>query len=104
MLCLAPLLSDYKSTRFPVLKCLLCSVILFNPACAHVLLPQVSVVSALAQLASLQTLYLDGTGVREGSLENLATHSSLSSLSLAGIPVADGNHALQIISGETLCF
>ncbi|XP_067107645.1 uncharacterized protein si:ch73-173p19.1 [Osmerus mordax] len=63
---------------------------------------KVSDVSALAQLACLQTLYLDGTGVREDSLENLATHSSLSSLSLAGIPVADGNHALQIISGLKL--
>ena len=79
---------------------LLRSVILSNPV--RVLLPQVSDVSALAQLASLQTLYLDGTGVREGSLENLATHSSLSSLSLAGIPVADGNHALQIISGKSV--
>lgn len=56
-------------------------------------------VSALAQLASLQTLYLDGTGVREGSLEYLATHPTLSALSMAGIPVEDGNHALQIVSG-----
>uniref|UniRef100_A0A8C8GW50 Uncharacterized protein n=1 Tax=Oncorhynchus tshawytscha TaxID=74940 RepID=A0A8C8GW50_ONCTS len=56
-------------------------------------------VSALAALPSLQTLYLDGTGVREGSLECLAVHSTLSALSLAGISVADGNHALQIISG-----
>lgn len=63
---------------------------------------KVSEVSALAQMANLQTLYLDGTGVREGSLENLATHSTLSALSLAGIPVADGNQALQIISGLRL--
>ncbi|KAJ8375115.1 hypothetical protein SKAU_G00056950 [Synaphobranchus kaupii] len=55
-------------------------------------------VSALAELLSLQTLYLDGTGVTEESLEHLATHPTLSSLSLAGIPVTDGNHALQIIS------
>ncbi|XP_035268330.1 uncharacterized protein si:ch73-173p19.1 isoform X1 [Anguilla anguilla] len=54
--------------------------------------------SALAELLSLQTLYLDGTGVKEESLEHLATHPTLSSLSLAGIPIADGNHALQIIS------
>ncbi|KAG9348127.1 hypothetical protein JZ751_004157 [Albula glossodonta] len=59
-------------------------------------------VSALAELLSLQTLHLDGTGVTEGSLEHLATHPALSSLSLAGIPVADGNHALQIISAHTL--
>ncbi|XP_059182590.1 uncharacterized protein si:ch73-173p19.1 [Centropristis striata] len=55
-------------------------------------------VSALAELSSLQTLNLDGTGVIESSLENLASHPALSSLSLAGIPVADGNQALQIIS------
>lgn len=59
-------------------------------------------VSALAELSSLQTLNLDGTGVMESSLEHLATHPTLSSLSLAGIPVADGNHALQIISGLKL--
>ncbi|XP_038828760.1 uncharacterized protein LOC120027798 isoform X3 [Salvelinus namaycush] len=59
-------------------------------------------VSALAALPSLQTLYLDGTGVREGSLECLAVHSTLSALSLAGISVADGNHTLQIISGLRL--
>ncbi|XP_061093494.1 uncharacterized protein si:ch73-173p19.1 isoform X1 [Conger conger] len=59
---------------------------------------QVGDVSPLAELLSLQTLYLDGTGVTEGSLAHLATHPTLSSLSLAGIPVADGNHALQIIS------
>ncbi|KAM3593406.1 uncharacterized protein V6R79_012311 [Siganus canaliculatus] len=59
-------------------------------------------VSSLAELSSLQTLNLDGTGVTESSLERLASHSTLSSLSLAGIPVADGNHALQIISGLKL--
>ncbi|XP_041718056.1 uncharacterized protein LOC121550043 isoform X2 [Coregonus clupeaformis] len=59
-------------------------------------------VSALAALPSLQALYLDGTGVMEGSLECLAVHSTLSALSLAGISVADGNHALQIISGLRL--
>lgn len=61
--------------------------------------PQVEDVSALAELLSLQTLNLDGTGVTEASLKYLATLPALSSLSLAGIPVADGNHALQIISG-----
>ncbi|XP_034023049.1 uncharacterized protein si:ch73-173p19.1 isoform X1 [Thalassophryne amazonica] len=55
-------------------------------------------VSALSELTNLQTLYLDGTEVTEVSLEKLATHPALSSLSLAGIPVVDGNHALQIIS------
>ncbi|KAG7231193.1 hypothetical protein INR49_012024 [Caranx melampygus] len=59
-------------------------------------------VSALAELLSLQTLNLDGTGVTEASLKYLATLPALSSLSLAGIPVADGNHALQIISGLKL--
>ncbi|KAF1373161.1 hypothetical protein PFLUV_G00257440 [Perca fluviatilis] len=59
-------------------------------------------VSALAELSSLQTLNLDGTGVTESSLEHLATHPALTSLSLAGIPEADGNHALQIISGLKL--
>uniref|UniRef100_A0A8C2ZJU0 Si:ch73-173p19.1 n=1 Tax=Cyclopterus lumpus TaxID=8103 RepID=A0A8C2ZJU0_CYCLU len=63
---------------------------------------KVSDVSALAGLSSLQTLNLDGTGVTEGSLEHLATHPALMSLSLAGIPVADGDHALQIISGLKL--
>ncbi|XP_019962910.1 uncharacterized protein [Paralichthys olivaceus] len=59
-------------------------------------------VSALAELSSLQTLNLDGTNVTEASLKYLATLPALSSLSLAGIPVADGNHALQIISGLKL--
>ncbi|KAJ8418697.1 hypothetical protein AAFF_G00001960 [Aldrovandia affinis] len=63
---------------------------------------KLSNVSALAELLSLQTLHLDGTGVTEGSLECLATHPTLFSLSLAGIPVTDGNHALQIISGLRL--
>ncbi|XP_029003667.1 uncharacterized protein si:ch73-173p19.1 isoform X2 [Betta splendens] len=58
--------------------------------------------SALAQLSSLQTLNLDGTVVREESLKHLATLPALSSLSLAGIPIADGNHALQSISGLKL--
>lgn len=60
---------------------------------------EVSDVSALAELRSLQTLHLDGSGVRENTLQCLATHPSLSALSLAGIPVADGNHTLEIISG-----
>lgn len=59
-------------------------------------------VSALAEMSSLQTLNLDGTGVTESSLEHLASHPALSSLSLAGIPVVDGNQALQIISGLKL--
>uniref|UniRef100_A0A665VA87 Uncharacterized LOC115060683 n=1 Tax=Echeneis naucrates TaxID=173247 RepID=A0A665VA87_ECHNA len=59
-------------------------------------------VSALAELSSLQTLNLDRTGVTEMSLKYLATLPALSSLSLAGIPVADGNDALQIISGLKL--
>ncbi|XP_034718110.1 uncharacterized protein si:ch73-173p19.1 [Etheostoma cragini] len=63
---------------------------------------KVSDVSALAELSSLQTLNLDGTGVTESSLQHLATHPALTSLSLAGIPKADGNHALQIISGLKL--
>uniref|UniRef100_A0A8C1PG31 Si:ch73-173p19.1 n=1 Tax=Cyprinus carpio TaxID=7962 RepID=A0A8C1PG31_CYPCA len=63
---------------------------------------KVSDVSALAELRSLQTLHLDGSGVRENTLQCLATHPSLSALSLAGIPVADGNHTLEIISGLRL--
>ncbi|XP_056155397.1 uncharacterized protein si:ch73-173p19.1 isoform X2 [Lampris incognitus] len=63
---------------------------------------KVSDVSALKELSSLQTLYLDGTGVTESSLECLSTHPTLSALSLAGIPVVDGNHILQIISGLRL--
>lgn len=59
-------------------------------------------VSALAQMSSLQTLNLDGTGVTESSLEHLASHPALSALSLAGINVTDGNQALQIISGLKL--
>ncbi|XP_028288759.1 uncharacterized protein LOC114453194 [Parambassis ranga] len=59
-------------------------------------------VAALAEMSSLQTLNLDGTGVTEVSLENLATHPVLSCLSLGGIPVRDGNHTLQIISGLKL--
>jgi len=61
---------------------------------------QVRDVSALAEMSSLQTLNLDGTDVTESSLEHLSTHPALSALSLAGIPVADGNHTLQIISGN----
>uniref|UniRef100_A0A3B5AFR2 Uncharacterized LOC103363515 n=1 Tax=Stegastes partitus TaxID=144197 RepID=A0A3B5AFR2_9TELE len=63
---------------------------------------EVKDVTALAEMSSLQTLNLDGTGVTEASLEHLATHPTLSSLSLGGIPVIDGNHALQIISGLKL--
>ncbi|XP_036378807.1 uncharacterized protein si:ch73-173p19.1 isoform X1 [Megalops cyprinoides] len=59
---------------------------------------KVSDVSALAKLLSLQTLHLDGTGVTEESLQQLAAHPALSTLSLAGIPVENGNHTLQIIS------
>lgn len=55
--------------------------------------------SALAQLSNLQTLNLDGTEVTESTLAHLASHPALSSLSLAGIPVEDGNQALQIVSG-----
>lgn len=59
---------------------------------------QVRDLSALTQLSSLQTLNLDGTDVTESTLEHLVCHPSLSSLSLAGIPAADGDQALQIIS------
>jgi len=73
--------------------------IIFYGSSRAVSFGQVSDVSALAGLSSLQTLNLDGTCVTEGSLEHLATHPGLMSLSLAGIPVADGDHVLQIISG-----
>uniref|UniRef100_A0A1A8SI23 Uncharacterized protein n=1 Tax=Nothobranchius rachovii TaxID=451742 RepID=A0A1A8SI23_9TELE len=59
-------------------------------------------VSALVEMSGLQTLSLDGTGVTEASLENLATHPALSSLSLGGIAVKDGDHTLEIISGLKL--
>lgn len=59
-------------------------------------------VTALSQMCSLQTLSLDDTRVTETSLEHLSNHPTLSSLSLAGIHVMDGNHTLQIISGLKL--
>uniref|UniRef100_A0A3Q2UK78 Si:ch73-173p19.1 n=1 Tax=Fundulus heteroclitus TaxID=8078 RepID=A0A3Q2UK78_FUNHE len=55
-------------------------------------------ISALAGMSSLQTLNLDGTGVTEASLESISAHPTLTSLSLGGISVKDGNHALEIIS------
>ena len=63
---------------------------------------QVRHVTALSQMCSLQTLSLDGTDVTEASLQHLSHHPTLSSLSLAGIPVKDGNNTLQIISGLLL--
>ncbi|CAL8401468.1 unnamed protein product [Gadus morhua 'NCC'] len=63
---------------------------------------KVSDVSALTDLLHLQTLYLDGTGVTEHSLEPLARHPSLAALSVAGIPVQDPDHALHLISGLRL--
>ncbi|XP_028826426.1 uncharacterized protein LOC114784840 [Denticeps clupeoides] len=63
---------------------------------------KVTDVSALAKLANLQTLHLDGTGLTEESLLHLGSHPALASLSLAGIPVSDGNHALEIISALRL--
>ncbi|KAM4718720.1 uncharacterized protein FYW61_016450 [Anableps anableps] len=59
-------------------------------------------ISALAEMSSLQTLNLNGTGVTEASLENISTHPTLSSLSLGGISVKDGNQALKIVSGLKL--
>uniref|UniRef100_A0A1A7YYE5 Uncharacterized protein n=1 Tax=Iconisemion striatum TaxID=60296 RepID=A0A1A7YYE5_9TELE len=59
-------------------------------------------VTALAEMSGLQTLSLDGTGITEASLEKLATHPALSSLSLGGVTVKDGDHALEIISGLKL--
>ncbi|KAM9775260.1 uncharacterized protein si:ch73-173p19.1 [Syngnathus typhle] len=63
---------------------------------------KVSDVSALSELPGLQTLNLDGTGVTEASLAQLGTHPSLSSLSLGGVRVSNGDHALQIVSGLAL--
>lgn len=59
--------------------------------------------SALAEMHGLQTLHLDGTGVKEDSLQALKAHPSLSALSLACVPVASGDHTLEIISGGFLC-
>ncbi|XP_041103536.1 uncharacterized protein si:ch73-173p19.1 [Polyodon spathula] len=59
-------------------------------------------VSTLKELRCLHTLHLDSTCVSENSLQHLAAHPALSSLSLAGIPVANGNKVLQIISGLRL--
>lgn len=59
---------------------------------------QVNDVSALAELHCLQTLHLDSTGVKEDSIQALKAHPSLSSLSLSGIDVTNGNHMLEIIS------
>ncbi|XP_077592622.1 uncharacterized protein LOC144209928 [Stigmatopora nigra] len=78
------------------------------PACAPQLRmlsikqTKVSDVSALLSLTSLQTLNLDGTAATEDSLARLGAHPSLSSLSLAGVLVSDGDHVLQIISGLPL--
>ncbi|XP_077410640.1 uncharacterized protein LOC144040368 isoform X2 [Vanacampus margaritifer] len=78
------------------------------PACAPQLRmlsikqTKVSDVSALSELPGLQTLNLDGTAVTEASLAQLSTHPSLSSLSLAGVRVSDGDRALQIVSGLAL--
>lgn len=68
------------------------------------LLCQVRDVAALARLSGLLTLNLDGTDVSESALKHLACHPLLSSLSLAGISVTDGNQALQIISGVPSAF
>lgn len=78
--------------RFP-------NVDFYRPAAMVTLLFQVRDVAALARLSGLLTLNLDGTEVSESGLQHLASHPLLSSLSLAGISVADGNRALQIISG-----
>ncbi|XP_057680817.1 uncharacterized protein si:ch73-173p19.1 isoform X2 [Corythoichthys intestinalis] len=78
------------------------------PACVPQLrmlsikLTKVSDVSALSELTSLQTLNLDGTAVTEASLARLGSHPSLSSLSLAGVRVSDGDRVLEIISGLPL--
>lgn len=56
--------------------------------------------SALAHLPDLQTLHLDFTQVKEGSLQCLSTHRSLTSLSLHGVPVSSGDHTLEILSGQ----
>ncbi|KAM4543994.1 uncharacterized protein V3H82_021789 [Fundulus diaphanus] len=53
-------------------------------------------------MSSLQTLNLDGTGVTEASLESISAHPTLTSLSLGGISVKDGNRTLKIISGLRL--
>ncbi|XP_072513103.1 uncharacterized protein [Salminus brasiliensis] len=63
---------------------------------------KVSDVSALAELHCLQTLHLDGTGIKEDSLEALKAHPSLSALSLSCIPITNGSHMLEIISGLRL--
>ncbi|XP_076026524.1 uncharacterized protein LOC143016205 [Genypterus blacodes] len=63
---------------------------------------KVADVSALADLSNLQTLSLDGTLVTEDSLRHIGSHPSLSTLSLNGIPVQNGDHALRIISGLKL--
>ncbi|XP_076868405.1 uncharacterized protein LOC143519155 [Brachyhypopomus gauderio] len=62
----------------------------------------VSDVSSLVALPCLHTLHLDGTRVREDSLRVIAALPSIAALSIASIPVADGNHTLEIISGLRL--
>lgn len=58
-------------------------------------------VSSLAELRNLQTLHLDFTQVKEESLQCLAAHRNLSSLSLHGVPVSSGDRTLEILSGQS---
>ncbi|XP_069771814.1 uncharacterized protein [Narcine bancroftii] len=59
-------------------------------------------VSALKDLSSLQTLHLDNTSITGSSLQALSSHSTLTSLSVSGLPSPSGNVILQIISGLKL--
>ncbi|XP_039609154.1 uncharacterized protein si:ch73-173p19.1 [Polypterus senegalus] len=59
-------------------------------------------ISALKGMLCLHTLHIDHTCVSETSLLHLAAHPSLSVLGLAGIPVNNGNHVLEIVSGLKL--
>nr|XP_020655818.1 uncharacterized protein LOC110082536 isoform X4 [Pogona vitticeps] len=59
-------------------------------------------VSALRQLEALQALHLDGTRVAEPALRALASHPTLSRLTLSGAQSLDSDRALEIISGLPL--
>lgn len=93
-------LLSIKQTKVLQLFVLMRVLFRFGYVIIFVFLCQVKDVAALAEMSGLQTLSLDGTGVTEASLKSLAGHPALSSLSLGGIPVTDGNYTLEIISGS----
>ncbi|XP_078519005.1 uncharacterized protein LOC144784230 isoform X1 [Lissotriton helveticus] len=60
--------------------------------------------SALRNLKSLHTLHIDNTCISEDSLQALAVHPAISTLTLSGVQSIDGNRVLQLISGLNLAY